>query len=67
MCGSSAFGAYSRSSLKFESDLQYEVLSGRVGAWNFGHGDNGYLNVSTDLQDAMRKNPHLKVLVAPAA
>jgi carboxypeptidase C (cathepsin A) len=55
---------YLRSELAYESDLPYEVLSGRVGPWNFGPGGNGYLYVADELRDTMMKNPHLKVLFA---
>ena len=59
-----AFNEYVRHSLKYESDLSYEVLSGQVGAWNFGRAGGGYLDVSGNLQDAMRKNTRLRVLFA---
>ena len=58
-----AFNQYVREALHFDSDRQYEVLSGRVGRWDFGPG-NGYLDVASNLQRAMRKNPHLRVLFA---
>lgn len=63
---SGAFNRYVREDLNFESDLKYEVLSGRVQPWNFGGGGGfgGYLNVADDLAAAMRKNPHMKVLFA---
>jgi carboxypeptidase C (cathepsin A) len=61
---SATFNDYVRRELKFESDLDYEVLSGKVGPWDFGHdADMGYLDVSGELQSAMVQNPHLKVLV----
>jgi carboxypeptidase C (cathepsin A) len=49
--------------LNYESDLKYEVLSGRVGPWDFGRGGMGYLNVTDSLQRAMTGNPNLKILV----
>jgi carboxypeptidase C (cathepsin A) len=55
------FNQYIRQSLKYESDLHYEVLTGRVQPWNFGRAGNGYLDVSGSLQDAMRKNPHMSI------
>ena len=60
----SAFNDYVRRTLKFESDLHYEVLTGKVQPWNFGRAGNGFLNVADNLQRAMRKNEHLKVLFA---
>ncbi len=50
--------------LKFESDLSYDVLSGKVHPWNFGRGGSGALDVATDLQEAMLKIPHLNVMFA---
>jgi carboxypeptidase C (cathepsin A) len=61
---SAAFNQYVRGSLHFDSDRHYEALSGRVGQWNFGRSGNGYLDVADNLQSAMRKNPHLRVLFA---
>jgi len=59
------FNDYVRRELKFESDLSYEVLSGRVGPWDFGtEGGMGYLDVTDSLRRAMVENPHLKILVA---
>ena len=49
--------------LKFESDLPYEILTGRVRPWNYDNVQNQYLNVSETLRQAMSKNPHLKVLI----
>lgn len=60
----SAMNDYVRRELRFESDLPYEVLTDRVHPWNFGRGNSGYLDVGEDLQSAMIKNPHLKVMFA---
>ena len=49
--------------LEFESDLPYEILTGRVRPWNYDNVQNKYLNVSETLRQAMHKNPHLKVLI----
>lgn len=63
-----AFGetinSYLRSELKFQSELPYEVLTGRVHPWNFKQFTNRYVSVSDTLRQAMTKNPHLKVFVA---
>jgi carboxypeptidase C (cathepsin A) len=56
------FNDYVRRELKFESDLPYEVLSGRVQPWNYGPAGNGYLNVADDLRDAMLQNPQMRVM-----
>jgi carboxypeptidase C (cathepsin A) len=55
---------YLRNELKYESDLPYEILTGKVQPWNFGPAKNTYLNVSPSLRQAMTKNPHLRVFVA---
>ena len=55
---------YVRSELKFESDLPYEILSGRVHPWNYGGHQNEYVNVADTLRKAMTTNPALKVYVA---
>jgi carboxypeptidase C (cathepsin A) len=58
------FNQYVRQNLKFESDLMYEYLSGRVQPWNWGRGANGgWLYVGDNLKAAMVENPTLKVLV----
>jgi len=59
-----AFNQYVRAELAFESDLPYEILTGRVHPWNFGNWENRYVNVAETLRSAMTQNPHLKVFVA---
>lgn len=56
--------AYVRGELKFESDLPYEILTGRVRPWNYGTASNRYLNVAPALRSAMTTNADLRVLVA---
>lgn len=55
---------YVRGDLEFESDLPYEILSGRVHPWNYGGHQNEYVNVADTLRKAMTTNPTLKVYVA---
>ena len=55
---------YLRQELKYENDLPYLVLTGRVQPWNYNNVQNQYLNVGETLRQAMSKNPHLKVWVA---
>jgi carboxypeptidase C (cathepsin A) len=55
---------YVRADLKFESDLPYEILTGRVRPWNYGDYQNRYVNVAETLRGAMTQNPNLKVFVA---
>jgi carboxypeptidase C (cathepsin A) len=58
-----AFNEYARRTLRWESDLPYDVLTGRVQPWNYGRAGSGYLTVADDLEDAMRKSPHTKLMV----
>jgi len=55
---------YVRRELGFESDLAYEILTGKVRPWNYGRYRNRYVNVAETLRSAMTKNPDLKVYVA---
>jgi carboxypeptidase C (cathepsin A) len=59
----SAANQYFRRDLKFDTDLKYEILTGRVQPWDFG-ARNRYLNVAPQLATAIRKNPSLRVYVA---
>jgi carboxypeptidase C (cathepsin A) len=54
---------YVRTDLKFESDLPYEILTGRVQPWNFAPYENRYVNVAETLRGAMTQNPFLHVFV----
>jgi carboxypeptidase C (cathepsin A) len=55
---------YVRRELGFESDLPYEILTGRVLPWNYDKYQNQYVNVAEMLRSAMTKNPSMKVFVA---
>lgn len=55
---------YLRTELKYENDLPYELLTGRVAPWHFGNAQNHYLNVAETLRGAMSQNPSLHVFVA---
>lgn len=55
---------YVRRELEFESDLPYEILTGRVRPWRFEEHQNQYVNVAETLRKAMSVNPFLKVFVA---
>jgi carboxypeptidase C (cathepsin A) len=55
---------YVRQDLKFESDLPYEILTGKVSPWDFGNAKNHYLDVAETLRAAITHNPYLKVYVA---
>jgi carboxypeptidase C (cathepsin A) len=55
--------AYFRGSLKYETDLDYRILTGKVQPWDYG-ARNHYLNTAPSLRQAMAKNPGLRVFVA---
>lgn len=55
---------YLRGELKFESDQNYEILTGKVEPWSFQPAVNRYANVSDALRQAMVQNPSLRVLFA---
>jgi carboxypeptidase C (cathepsin A) len=55
---------YLRRELGFESDLPYEILTGRVHPWDYGSARNRYLDVAPDLRRAMTENRALRVYVA---
>ncbi len=57
------FHDYVRGDLKFESDLFYEYLTGRVQPWNYEPYENRYINVAETLRRAMTQNPFLRVFV----
>jgi carboxypeptidase C (cathepsin A) len=59
-----ALNHYIRSELEFETDLPYEILTGRVRPWSFKEHENQYLNVAETLRLAISENPALKVYVA---
>jgi carboxypeptidase C (cathepsin A) len=55
--------SYFRESLKYETDLDYRVLTGKVQPWDYG-ARNHYLNTGPSLHQAMAQNPGLRVFVA---
>ena len=59
-----AWNQYVRTELKWESDLPYEILTGRVQPWSWDDFDNRYVNVSESLRSAMTQNRSLRVFVA---
>ncbi len=58
------FNDYIRRELRFELDLPYEILTGRVRPWRFERHQNEYVNVGETLRKAMSVNPYLKVFIA---
>lgn len=61
---STAFNHYVRHELRYENDLPYEQISSRVHPWSFKDFEGRPIDVSPQLERAMRTNPHLKVHVA---
>jgi carboxypeptidase C (cathepsin A) len=55
---------YVRRSLKFETDLPYEILTDKVRPWSYNRYENRYLDVAETLRVAMSENPYLHVFVA---
>ncbi|HSK72620.1 MAG TPA: hypothetical protein VK892_13035 [Pyrinomonadaceae bacterium] len=58
-----ALNDYVRRELGFRTDLEYYILGGGIGNWNWNV-NNGYADTSNALSSAMRKNPFMKVFVA---
>ncbi len=58
------FNDYARRELGYESDLSYEILTGRVHPWDYGGaGNNRFVNTADRLRDVMQQQPHMKVFV----
>ena len=58
------FNDYVRFELEYESDLPYEILTGRVWPWDYKPHINEFVNVAETLRKAMTMNPYLKVYIA---
>lgn len=57
------FNDYVRRELGFKTDLEYYILGGGINApWNWGQ-SNGFANTAPTLQQAMQKNPFMKIFV----
>jgi carboxypeptidase C (cathepsin A) len=59
----STFNSYVRTELGYKSDLEYYILGGGIGPWNWNT-NNGYVDTSVALRNALAKNPYLKIFVA---
>jgi len=60
----STFNNYVRGELGYKSDVEYYILGGGITSpWNWNT-NNGYVDTSTALRNALAKNPYLKVFVA---
>ncbi|HSM57897.1 MAG TPA: hypothetical protein VK879_17215 [Candidatus Sulfomarinibacteraceae bacterium] len=59
-----ALNDYVRRELQFETDLPYEILTGRVQPWRYDRFQNQYADVADTLRKAMNINPYLQIFVA---
>src|SRR5213593_3905858 len=60
----STFNNYVRGELGYKSDLEYYILGGGITSpWNWGT-NNGYVDTSIALRNALARNPYLKIFVA---
>jgi carboxypeptidase C (cathepsin A) len=60
----STFNNYVRSELGYKTDLEYYILGGGITSpWNWNT-NNGYVDTSVALRNALARNPYLKVFVA---
>ena len=59
-----ALNHYVRAELDFESDLPYEILTGRVHPWSYAEFENRYVDVAETLRQEIHRNPALHVFVA---
>ena len=57
---------YVRNELGYCSDLEYFVLGGGIGRWDFEQ-KNGYADTSDELRRTFAKNPYMKLFVASGA
>ena len=59
-----AFNHYVRDELGYANDLPYEQMTSRVFPWSFKDFEGRPVDVTPQLERAMRQNPHLQVHVA---
>src|ERR1051326_298673 len=60
----STFNNYVRSELGYKSDLEYYILGGGITSpWNWGT-NNGYVDTSIALRNALARDPYLRIFVA---
>ena len=59
-----AFNEYLSQELKYESDLPYEILTGKVRPWSYKRFENQYVNTAEMMREAMSQEPNLKVMIA---
>ena len=60
----STFNNYVRAELGYKTDLEYYILGGGITSpWNWNT-NNGYVDTSVSLRNALARNPYLKIFVA---
>ena len=57
-----AFNEYVRTELNWQTDMPYEVLTGKVQPWNYSQFTNQYVDVAERLRSAMSQNQFMRVL-----
>ena len=60
----STLNEYVRGELEFESDLPYEILSGKVRPWSYEPFVNRYVSVADHVSDTLRKNKDIRYFIA---
>ena len=60
----STFNNYVRSDLGYKTDLEYYILGGGIGEWDWGSAGQGFPDTSEALRLAFVKNPYMKLFVA---
>lgn len=58
-----AFNQYVRAELGFHSDLEYEILTGRVRPWSYKEFEGRAVTTTEELSAALRAQPDLRVYV----
>ena len=58
------FNNYVRADLGYKTDLEYYILGGGIGEWNWGSAREGFPDTSELLHTAFVKNPYMKLFVA---
>ncbi len=58
------FNNYVRADLGYKTDLEYYILGGGIGEWDWGSAGEGFTDTSEALRQAFIKNPYMKLFVA---
>ena len=58
------FNNYVRGELGYKTDLEYYILGGGIGEWDWGSAGEGYPDTSESLRQAFIKNPYMRLFVA---